>query len=163
MALVRAAETGGGRVHVTGIGKPEHVAHYAASLLSSTGTPATFLHGTEAVHGSAGQVVSGDVVIAMRPWDNRVTGTVTGNISFGAGVSRPYYICRPDYEEDLRRLVEEGKTVEEIYEALTLDDIRRAANLLRPVYDQTGGADGYVSLEVSPALAHDTEGTIAEA
>jgi transaldolase/glucose-6-phosphate isomerase len=68
-----------------------------------------------------------------------------------------------DYDEDLRRLVEEGKTVEEIYEALTLDDIRRAANLLRPVYDQTGGADGYVSLEVSPALAHDTEGTIAEA
>jgi arabinose-5-phosphate isomerase len=52
-------------VHVTGIGKPEHVAHYAASLLSSTGTAATFLHGTEAVHGSAGQVVRGDVVIAI--------------------------------------------------------------------------------------------------
>ena len=50
---------------MTGIGKPEHVAHYAASLLASTGTPATFLHGTEAVHGSAGQVVSGDVVIAI--------------------------------------------------------------------------------------------------
>jgi len=64
-ALIRAAEAGGGRVHVTGIGKPEHVAHYAASLLSSTGTPATFLHGTEAVHGSAGQLVSGDVVIAI--------------------------------------------------------------------------------------------------
>ena len=65
VSLIRAAESGGGRVHVTGIGKPEHVAHYAASLLSSTGTPATFLHGTEAVHGSAGQVVSGDVVIAI--------------------------------------------------------------------------------------------------
>jgi arabinose-5-phosphate isomerase len=65
VALIRAAETGGGRVHVTGIGKPEHVAHYAASLLASTGTPATFLHGTEAVHGSAGQVVRGDVVIAI--------------------------------------------------------------------------------------------------
>jgi arabinose-5-phosphate isomerase len=65
VALIRAAEAGGGRVHVTGIGKPEHVAHYAASVLSSTGTPATFLHGTEAVHGSAGQVVSGDVVIAI--------------------------------------------------------------------------------------------------
>ncbi len=64
-ALIRRAEAGGGRVHVTGIGKPEHVAHYAASVLSSTGTPATFLHGTEAVHGSAGQVVSGDVVIAI--------------------------------------------------------------------------------------------------
>ncbi len=63
--LVRAAEVGGGRVHVTGIGKPEHVAHYGAALLSSTGTPATFLHGTEVVHGSAGQVVRGDVVIAI--------------------------------------------------------------------------------------------------
>jgi arabinose-5-phosphate isomerase len=65
LALIRAAEAAGGRVHVTGIGKPEHVAAYAASLFSSTGTPATFLHGTEAVHGSAGQVVRGDVVIAI--------------------------------------------------------------------------------------------------
>jgi arabinose-5-phosphate isomerase len=65
VALLREVEAAGGRVHVTGIGKPEHVAHYAASLLSSTGTPATFLHGTEAVHGSAGQVVRGDVVIAI--------------------------------------------------------------------------------------------------
>jgi len=63
--LVRRAEVEGGRVHVTGIGKPEHVASYAASLLASTGTPATFLHGTEVVHGSAGQVLAGDVVIAV--------------------------------------------------------------------------------------------------
>ncbi len=55
----------GGRVHVTGVGKPEHLARYAASLLASTGTPAYFLHATEAVHGSAGQVTSGDVVIAI--------------------------------------------------------------------------------------------------
>jgi sugar/nucleoside kinase (ribokinase family)/D-arabinose 5-phosphate isomerase GutQ len=65
IGLIRQTETAGGRVHVTGTGKPEHVAHYAASLLSSTGTPATFLHATEAVHGSAGQVVPGDVVIAI--------------------------------------------------------------------------------------------------
>jgi len=65
VALIRTAEAGGGRVHVTGIGKPEHVARYTASLFSSTGTPATFLHGTEVVHGSAGQLVSGDVVIAI--------------------------------------------------------------------------------------------------
>lgn len=62
---VLEAEREGGRVHVTGVGKPEHLAHYAASLLSSTGTPATFLHATEVVHGSAGQVVAGDVVIAI--------------------------------------------------------------------------------------------------
>jgi len=65
VALVLGAEEKQRRVHVTGIGKPEHVARYAASLLSSTGTPATFLHGTEAIHGSAGQVASGDVVIAI--------------------------------------------------------------------------------------------------
>lgn len=63
--LIRTAEQQGGRVHVTGVGKPEHVATYIASLLNSTGTPAYFLHGTEAVHGSAGQVLPGDVVIAI--------------------------------------------------------------------------------------------------
>jgi len=68
-----------------------------------------------------------------------------------------------DYDDALHRLVGEGKTVEQIYEAMALDDIRRAADLLRPVYEQTDGADGYVSLEVNPSLAHDTEGTIAEA
>ncbi|MDY7075709.1 MAG: bifunctional transaldolase/phosoglucose isomerase [Chloroflexota bacterium] len=68
-----------------------------------------------------------------------------------------------DYDEDLGLLVEAGKSVEEIYESLVLDDIRRAADILRPVYDQTGGGDGYVSLEVKPTLAYDTAGTIAEA
>jgi arabinose-5-phosphate isomerase len=63
--LIEDAEAKGGRVHVTGVGKPEHVAHYAASLLSSTGTPATFMHATEALHGSLGQLVPGDVVIAI--------------------------------------------------------------------------------------------------
>ena len=55
----------GGRLHVTGIGKPAHVATYMASLLSSTGTPAYYLHGTEAVQGSCGQLVAGDVVICI--------------------------------------------------------------------------------------------------
>ena len=64
-ALVLRAESAGARVHVTGIGKPEHVASYAASLLASTGTAATFLHGTEVIHGSAGQVQAGDVVVAI--------------------------------------------------------------------------------------------------
>ena len=59
------AESAGARVHVTGIGKPEHVARYAASLLSSTGTPASFLHGTEVTHGSVGQIRPGDIVIAL--------------------------------------------------------------------------------------------------
>ncbi len=68
-----------------------------------------------------------------------------------------------DYDETLKRLVEEGKTDIEIYEELVLDDIRCTADLLRPVYDKTGGLDGYVSLEVSPSLAYDTDGTVDEA
>lgn len=63
--LILEAEKNKNRVHVTGIGKPGHVAGYAASLFSSTGTPAYELHGTEAVHGSSGQVLPGDVVIAI--------------------------------------------------------------------------------------------------
>ncbi len=68
-----------------------------------------------------------------------------------------------DYDEAMGELVTEGKAAEEIYEALAIEDIQRAADLLRPVYDRTGGGDGYVSLEVSPTLAHDTRGTIADA
>lgn len=63
--LIWAAQTNGNRLHITGIGKPGHVAAYGASLLSSTGTPTYFLHGTEAVHGSCGQLVAGDVVICI--------------------------------------------------------------------------------------------------
>jgi transaldolase/glucose-6-phosphate isomerase len=68
-----------------------------------------------------------------------------------------------DYDKDLQRLVPICKSGDELYEALALEDIRRAADLLRPVYNATAGLDGYVSLEVSPQLAHDTHGTIAEA
>lgn len=63
--LIAEAEKAGNRIHITGIGKPSHVAEYGASLLSSTGTPTYFLHGTEAVHGSCGQLIPGDVVIAI--------------------------------------------------------------------------------------------------
>ena len=64
-ALILESQKNGGRLHITGIGKPGHVAAYMASLLSSTGNPCYFLHGTEAVHGSCGQLVAGDVVIAI--------------------------------------------------------------------------------------------------
>lgn len=65
VTLILEAENQGGRLHITGIGKPGHVAEYMASLFSSTGTPAYFLHGTEAVHGSCGQLRAGDVVICI--------------------------------------------------------------------------------------------------
>ena len=67
-----------------------------------------------------------------------------------------------DYNSDLQRLVATGKSINEIYEALVFEDIRRTADLLCPVYERTNGADGYVNLEVSPTLAYDTEGTTAE-
>ncbi len=64
-SLILEAQERGNRMHITGIGKPGHVSAYGASLLSSTGTPTYFLHGTEAVHGSCGQLVAGDVLIAI--------------------------------------------------------------------------------------------------
>lgn len=63
--IITDAKNNGNRLHITGIGKPAHIAGYAASLISSTGTPAYFLHGTEAVHGSCGQLFEGDVVICI--------------------------------------------------------------------------------------------------
>ena len=63
--LIIAAKKAGNRLHITGIGKPAHVSNYAASLFSSTGTPTYYLHGTEAVHGSCGQLVEGDIVICI--------------------------------------------------------------------------------------------------
>lgn len=63
--IIWEAQEKGNRIHITGIGKPAHIAGYMASLMSSTGTPTYFLHGTEAVHGSCGQLVAGDVVICI--------------------------------------------------------------------------------------------------
>ena len=68
-----------------------------------------------------------------------------------------------DYDEDIRAMVIEGRDVMAIYEALSQRDVQSAADEFRPVYDKTGGRDGYVSLEVNPHLAHDTRGTVDEA
>ncbi len=68
-----------------------------------------------------------------------------------------------DYDADIGHMAAQGRSAVEIYEALAISDIREAADQLAPVYDSTDGADGYVSLEVSPELAYDTAGTIAEA
>lgn len=68
-----------------------------------------------------------------------------------------------DYQQAIAALVAEGASTEEIYEALAFEDIAATADLLRPAYDRSQGDDGYVSIEVSPHLAHDTEGTVAQA
>lgn len=68
-----------------------------------------------------------------------------------------------DYDASLRRQVGAGMSLPARYEDLALEDIRLAADSLRPIYDESEGADGYVSLEVRPALSNDTQGTLTEA
>ncbi len=68
-----------------------------------------------------------------------------------------------EYDEDIARFGEAGLGVEEVYERLTISDVRGACDVLSGVWRDSGGVDGYVSLEVSPHLAHDTEGTLAAA
>jgi transaldolase len=67
------------------------------------------------------------------------------------------------YDEAIRQKLDEGKSGEELFFELALEDLVLAAELFRPIYDRTSGVDGWVSLEVSPLLAHDTETTLAEA
>src|SRR5665647_3045420 len=68
-----------------------------------------------------------------------------------------------DYDEDIHTMALAKKDCKSIYEALSQHDVQSAADEFRSVYDETKGKDGYVSLEVNPHLAHDTDGTIAEA
>jgi transaldolase len=68
-----------------------------------------------------------------------------------------------DYDDAIKSKLAEGKSGEKLFFELALDDLTQAADLFRPVYDRTCGVDGWISLEVSPLLAHDTKSTIAEA
>jgi len=65
-----------------------------------------------------------------------------------------------DYDDAIRRILEEDKFGAELFFELALEDLRQAADLFRPVYDQTDGVDGWVSLEVSPLLARETAATL---
>jgi len=67
------------------------------------------------------------------------------------------------YDEEIQRLSAEGHDAMTIYDILSVADVSEAADVFRPVWDESEGADGYVSLEVSPLLAHDTNATIADA
>ena len=67
------------------------------------------------------------------------------------------------YDADIARLFADGHDAEAVFWSLAVDDIRRACDVLAPVYDASSGADGFVSLEVDPRLAHDTETTLTEA
>lgn len=67
------------------------------------------------------------------------------------------------YDAAIRKKLDEGKSGEELFFELALEDLTRAADLFRPIYERTNGVDGWVSLEVSPLLAHDTASTLAAA
>jgi transaldolase/glucose-6-phosphate isomerase len=69
----------------------------------------------------------------------------------------------PDYDERLAELTHNGNGVEDIYWTLAIEDVQGAADVLRPVWERTGGVDGYVSLEVAPSVARDSEATLAMA
>ncbi|MGZ6125694.1 MAG: transaldolase, partial [Myxococcales bacterium] len=68
-----------------------------------------------------------------------------------------------EYDEQLKKLIEQGKPPLEIYETIAVDDVRAACDVLRPTFDRLQGGDGFVSLEVSPYIARDTKATVAEA
>lgn len=116
------------------------------------------------------------LALGQSPWIDNITrdmlrdGTLTGLIDKGiVGLTSNPTIFQKAigsstlYDDELRQLVREDKDVNQIYDALVLDDIRSAAQTLRPVYDRSEGQDGYVSIEVLPSLAYDTEKTLSEA
>ncbi|HET6280281.1 MAG TPA: bifunctional transaldolase/phosoglucose isomerase [Polyangia bacterium] len=89
--------------------------------------------------------------------DDGVRGITSNPTIFDKAISGSH-----DYDDDLIRLVKERRSAHAIYEELALDDIRAACDLLRPVYDDSAGVDGRVSLEVLPELAANTDQTVAE-
>lgn len=98
---------------------------------------------------------NGDLV---RMVEEGVTGVTSNPSIFQKAISSSSL-----YDDQLAEVAESEKDPKEVFFKLAKTDIRDACDVLRPVYDRTGGLDGYVSLEVSPDLAYDTEGTIEEA
>lgn len=90
--------------------------------------------------------------------DDGVTGLTSNPAIFQKAIAE-----HETYDDSIRALAGQGRNVGEIHEALIIEDIRATADLLAPVYARTDGKDGFVSLEVSPHLARNTEGTYAEA
>jgi transaldolase/glucose-6-phosphate isomerase len=102
-----------------------------------------------------GQIVSGEL---KKMIDDGVLGVTANPTIFEKAISGS-----TDYDAAIEELVQAGKSADDIYKILIVQDISDAADIFRPVYDRTNGGDGFISIEVAPALAHDTEGTIKEA
>lgn len=94
----------------------------------------------------------------QRMIDNGIVGVTSNPTIFDKAVK-----TGNDYDPIIRELAQKGKDKEEIYDNITIRDIQDACDMFLPVYQQTGKKDGYVSLEVNPHLAHDTDRTIREA
>ena len=95
----------------------------------------------------------------LQKWiDNGVVGVTTNPSIFENAIAKT-----SDYDEEIKSLSKAGKSSAEIYEALTVQEVAAAADILRPVYDKTNGKDGFVSLEVNPLIASDKETTVSEA
>ncbi|HEY0971819.1 MAG TPA: transaldolase [Gemmatimonadales bacterium] len=89
--------------------------------------------------------------------DDALTGMTSNPTIFEKALAEGH-----EYDEQLAA-IDAGLSPWQVFEALATDDVRRACDIFRPVYDRTGGGDGFVSIEVSPGVADDAEGTIAEA
>lgn len=94
-------------------------------------------------------------LLARMVADDGIDGVTTNPAIFHKAIAGGRY-----YEDDLAILKQQDLTAEARYEALVIPDVQRACDLLRPTWERSGGNAGYVSLEVSPALAHDAEGTV---
>jgi transaldolase / glucose-6-phosphate isomerase len=103
-----------------------------------------------------GEMLSGDLKRVIE--ENGISGVTSNPTIFEKAITGS-----KDYDQSIRKLVEEGLDGPRLFERLAVEDIQMACDLFRPVYDETEGADGFVSIEVSPKLARDTEGSIAEA
>ena len=102
-----------------------------------------------------GEITSGTLA---RTRDEGVMGVTANPTIFEKAISGS-----TDYDVAVEQLVREGKSAADIYKLLIIEDISTAADVFLPVYERTDGGDGYISIEVAPKLAHDTEGTVAEA
>jgi transaldolase len=101
-------------------------------------------------------LATGTLAQWIKEWS--VTGLTSNPTIFEQAISHG-----TDYDAAIQRHAKDGRSPSEVFFAIALEDITAAADLFQPVYDHSGGRDGFVSLEVSPGLADDCEGTIAEA
>jgi transaldolase len=91
--------------------------------------------------------------------ENRGLRGITSNPS----IFEKAIVGNATYNADIEAGIGAGKSVQEIYESLIFEDIRNACDIFRPIYEESNGLDGYISIEVPPTIAHDTEKTIEEA